>query len=224
VADDSTAAVPAPAPSSLSPDAQETKAQIEGWIGDRSSPYYNGNGELTADNIQNHYRDLVRGELHGQAEAMEEPHAPDLDLPLHAGAYDIASIPGAATIGALERGIIDNFLPVAFANGLGQRKAADAIGFVLSGGGTPEQFKFFAHGRGFSERAIDAVLSWYSKFTNGAAAPHSERTPALQASDPSARMRAIEAEMFFGNGIPGPYWNNPAMQAEYRALIEGGAR
>src|SRR6185437_1802457 len=67
---------------------------------------------------------------------------------------------------------------------------------VLSGGGTPDQFKFFAHGRGFSERAIDAVLSWYGKFTNGAAAPHSERTPPLLRRSRAAWPRSRHSSTF----------------------------
>jgi hypothetical protein len=220
---------PSLVPSSLSPDAAAAKSGIENWMGDRSSPYYVGTGELSADSVQAHYRDLVRGELAGAADAVGVGHEPDLDMPLHVGAYDIAAAPGARSMDAAGRALVDQFLPVAFAAHLGQRKVAQAIGFVLTYADPPQQavrtFTDFAHGLGWSQQAIDVCLKFYNSLIAGrGAAPAPARDVGGRfAGAPSPSMIAerkaeIEGLMYI-DGMPNPSYFGGPLEVEYRKLL-----
>lgn len=219
---------PSLVPSSLSADAATAKSGIETWMGDRSSPYYQGTGELSADSVQAHYRDLVRGELAGASDAVGLPHSPDLDLPLHEGAYDISAAPGARSMDAEDRAVVDRFLPVAFAAHLGQRKVAEAIGFVLTYADAPQdavrKFTDFAHARGWSQQAIDVCLKFYKSLITGTGAAPARDAVGRFAERPAPstiaqRKAEIEALMYV-DGMPSRSYFGGPLEVEYRKLLQ----
>jgi hypothetical protein len=223
----SVAPQPASASTSLSADAATAKAGLEAMIGDRSSAYYTGAEGLPAETFQNYYRDLIRGELAGAADAVEIPYEPDMDVPLHVGGYDIVSMPGAGALTAQGRDLIDRFLPMAFEAGLGQRKAADAIGYVLTRtDGTPDDFRNFAHARGWSNEAIGVALKFYNSLTSGKGAPAAPArndagrfAPAPTRSAIAERKAEIEQLMFI-EGKPNPNYFSGPLSAEYAKLVQ----
>jgi hypothetical protein len=159
---------PAAPSSTLQGDAAGAKALIEGWMAQGpTSPYYRGlgEGEWSGDRIQAHYRDLLRAEEAGSAEALGPPaQNVDADLPLSAEHYNIAGADGARSMDAEDRDIVDAFLPVAFAAGLGQRKVVQAIGWALTIPGiTVEQFKALAIAADWSDAAIATCLKWHAR-------------------------------------------------------------
>jgi hypothetical protein len=66
----------------------QAKQTMEGWMGDRGSPYHQGippsetSRGMTAEAVQGYYRDLVRGEQAGAADAVPPPNVVDIDLPI----------------------------------------------------------------------------------------------------------------------------------------------
>ncbi len=217
---------PASASTSLSADAATAKAGLEAMIGDRSSAYYVGADGMSAETFQQYYQDLIRGELAGAADAVEVAFAPDYDQPLHVGAYDIASMPGAGAMNAQSRDLVDRFLPVAFEAGLGQAKVALAVGYVLTANGTPEEFAQIAHGKGWSQQAIDVCLKFYSSLISGKAAPAAPArsdagrfAPAPTRSAIADRKAEIEGLMWI-EGKPNPNYYGGPLEAEYRELLQ----
>jgi hypothetical protein len=216
---------PASASTSLSADAATAKAGLEAMIGDRSSAYYTGADGVSAEGFQQHYQDLIRGELAGATDAVGVAFAPDYDQPLHVGAYDIASMPGAGALNAQGRDLIDRFLPVAFEAGLGQAKVALAVGYVLTGQGTPEEFTQIAHGKGWSPQAIGVCLKFYNSLISGKGASAPARNdagrfaPAPTRSAIAQRKAEIEALMYV-DGMPSRSYFSGPLQAEYRKLLQ----
>lgn len=146
-------------------DAAEAKQLIEGWIGNPASPYWRGDGEVSAEFVQATYRDLLRGEQQGAAGAVSPAHDADLDHPRSVGEYNIAGAAGAGLMTAADREVVDAFVSqVAHPNGFGQVKTQKAIGWVLTGAATTvEQFRSLAIAAGWSNHAIDACVSWYRR-------------------------------------------------------------
>jgi hypothetical protein len=204
-------------------------------VGDSSSPYWTGiPGKMSPDLVQTHYRNLIRGEQHGANGPVGPAYEIDPDHPMHEGGYDISAAPGARSMTAASRELVDLFLPVAFKAGLGQRKVAEAIGFVLTAavdadvGRSRQQFTDFARGRGWSEKAIEVCLSFDAAIGRAlaetGALPHrvaAASPPPVPTKITAAKRRAeIEALMFAANGKPNPaYWSNDALQSEYRELV-----
>lgn len=225
-------APPSPSPSSLQGDAAASKGVIEKWIGVSDSPYYRGiPGEMSAELVQWHYRNLLRGELLGVSGAVGPAHEIDVDHPMHDGLYDISAAPGSRSMTAFQREVADLFLPIAWKAGLGQRKVADAIGYVLTTVGEPDverardRFRGFARERGWSEQAIKVCLDFDAAVARGVAETRALPRPAAAAaaaparSDAATRRAEIEQLMYVG-GKPNPvYWSNEALQSEYRELV-----
>jgi len=217
---------PAPVPTSLSADAAQAKAGLEALMGDRESAYWRGSEEAPASSFQAFYADLVRGELQGATDAVGVPHGPDADLPLHVGGYDIASIPGAGALDARGRDLIDLFLPAALERGLGQRKVAAAIGYILNGGGTIADFDAIAHGAGWSQKAIDFCVEFYRQACEPGGIKIEMRddagrfTGAPTRSEIAARKAEIESQMYLDGGLPNPAYFSGPLGLEYRTLLQ----
>ncbi|HXO70409.1 MAG TPA: hypothetical protein VN838_15710 [Bradyrhizobium sp.] len=215
-----TPAMPAPA-SSLTGDAASARALIQGWIGDRESPYWKGNAEMSADAVQIHYRDLLRGEQSGSTTAVGPVHAVDLDLPVSVKQYDLAEAHGSASMTALDREIVDRFLPVAFAAGLGQRKVSQAVGWCLTIQGiTVRQFEDLAAAAGWSDKAISTCLDWYrlekARLARGMSLPPAADAPGRAAL--VARKAEIEGLMYV-DGKPNPAYFRGPLSAEYGDIL-----
>jgi len=152
-------ALPVPAAqvpaSSLPPDLLETKRALEAAM-------VPGGEYWAHEKNQQAYRDLVRAEQQGATDAVGPLFEPDADLPVAADRYDISAAAGARSMSALDRDIINDFLPVAHVAGLGQRKVTQAIGWALTGAAdTVEHFKSLAIAAGWSDRAIDICIDWH---------------------------------------------------------------
>jgi len=222
---------PAPAaPStSLTPALAEAKASIESSIGDPNSSYWkdSADGTTTARGVRAKYRDLIAGELAGEKGYLGPPGGVDLDIPTDASRYDISSAPGASSMTAEDRAIVDRFLPAAHAAGLGQRKVAETIGFCLTMPGPISeelvgQFVKFAVERGWSDEAIEFCLDFASSL-DGADEPaaRAQATPAERTSvaEEKASLEALMGQM------DSKYWRGPqssTLQARYRELLAGG--
>lgn len=86
----------------------------------------------------------------------------DEDLPISIEQYGFSAAAGARSMSASDRDVIDGFLPVAFAAGLGRAKVLAAIGWSLTIPDlTIEQFKDLAVAASWSNRAIEACVGWY---------------------------------------------------------------
>jgi hypothetical protein len=212
--------VPVAPASSLQGDAAASKAVIEGWIGDPQSPYWRGSDGASAASIRSTYQDLLRGELQGAAGPVGPADEVDVDLPMSVAQYDFSQASGAASMSGADRSIIDGFLPVAFAAGLGQLKVKQAIGWSLAIPGlTAERFKDLALTAGWGDRAIATCLSWYRSeaarrgSSGGPAAPAAAVRSAI-----AARKAEIEAQMWIG-GKPNPAYFGGPLQQEYAALL-----
>ena len=232
---------PAPAPAvpstSLSPALAEAKASISKMIGDPSSPYWrdSADGSTTARGLQAKYADIIRAELAGEADYVGPAPGVDADLPLSPAHYDISSAPGARSATAEDRDLIDQFLPVAFAAGMGQRKVAECIGFCLTHSGpiTEElvtEFTKFAVARGYSDATLEFCLEVAAKLEAGE--PLTETAPPrgadgqfvgkAEAAATAADERA-EIEKIMGDPRS-EYWRGAkaaTLQQRYRELLRG---
>jgi hypothetical protein len=207
--------------SSLQGDAAAAKAVIEGWIGDPQSPYWRGTENLSPASVRTTYRDLLRGELQGAPGMVGPAHEVDIDLPLSVAHYDFSQASGAASMSGADRSIIDSFLPVAFAAGLGQQKVQQAIGWSLAIPGlTADRFKDLAITAGWSRRAIETCLAWYrgEAARRGGTAGRPAAPSAAQRSAIASRKAEIEAQMWIG-GKPNPAYFGGPLQAEYAELL-----
>jgi hypothetical protein len=213
--------LPAVPASSLQGDAAASKAVIEGWIGDPQSPYWRGSEGASAASVRSTYRDLIRGELQGAAGPIGPANEIDVDVPMSIAQYDFSQASGAASMSGEDRSIIDSFLPVAFAAGLGQLKVRQAIGWSLAIPGlTADRFRDLALTAGWNDRAIETCLSWYrseaarrGNIARGGAAPAPAQRSAI-----AARKAEIEAQMWIG-GKPNPAYFGGPLQEEYAALL-----
>jgi len=221
---------------SLVPEAQSAKATLESQIGNPSSPYWRGgvgtDGKaITALELQQEYQDLIRAEQLGEPHAVGPAHGVDLDLPISAAHYDISSAPGARSMTAEDRGIVDQFLPAAFAAGLGQRKVAEAIGFALTCDTSRgvdallEQWFALAMSRGWSDEQIDFALEWAADFDERggvpAAAPRGASGQFVGKAAVADERAEIEALM---GRQDSDYWRGPkraTLQQRYRELLAG---
>lgn len=213
---------------SLTPELAEAKALIESQIGNPDSPYNRDSvdGTTTARGVQAKYADLVRAELAGQSDYVGPPGGVDLDLPTDASHYDISSAPGARSMTAEDRAIVDKFLPAGHAAGLGQRKVAEAIGFCLTMPGPISeelvgQFVKFAVERGWSDEALDFCLEFASSLASGDQS--AGRAQASPATSSSAGDEKAKIEAMMGDNSS-PYWRGPeaaTLQQRYRELLAG---
>jgi hypothetical protein len=206
--------------SSLQGNAAASKAVIEGWIGDPQSPY-NRDGETTsAAMVRSTYRDLLRGELQGAAGPIGPPSESDIDVPMSLAHYDFSQAPGSASMSAADRSIIDSFLPIAFAGGLGQQKVLQAIGWSLTIPGlTPDRFRALALNAGWHDRAIETCVSWYrAEAARRGPTGKPAMAPASRLPEIARRKAEIEAQMYIG-GKPNPAYFAGPLQAEYAALL-----
>ncbi len=226
--------LPAVAPAtSLQGDAAAEKQVIDSWAGVPGSAYYKGiaptaeRSGMSADLVQEHHRALIRGELAGASGPVGVGWEVDRDHPLDASGYVISGAPGAGTMTSYQRQLVDAFMPFAFQGGLGQKKFAEAVGYVLTEAHVSVQgFTDYARARGWSDGHIKACLDFdkaLSDFAaaNGAGAPKPAAAAAAPAPKvPAAERRAqIEALMYTAGGKPNPnYFGNEALQAEYREL------
>jgi hypothetical protein len=212
--DQSLPAVPA---SSLQGAAAQAKTVAESWIGDQNSPYWRGD---SAASIRSEYRDLLRGELQGAAGAVGPANDVDVDLPMSVAHYDFSQAPGSASMSAADRSIIDGFLSVAFAAGLGQQKVHQAIGWSLTIPGlTAERFRDLAMTAGWNKRAIETCLSWYrAEAARRGPSGQPAAPPAAQRSAIASRKAEIEAQMWIG-GKPNPAYFGGPLGQEYSALL-----
>jgi hypothetical protein len=229
---DGTALTPAPA-TSLQGDAAAARTQIDAWRADRGSPYYRGGDGFSAAWIQQHDRDLTRGELAGAAGAIGPDFEADRDMPLHVGAYDIASAPGAHSMQAEDRAWVDAFLPIAFAGGLGNRKTKEAIGWCLTVPNlTVEMFRDLAAASGWSDGHIATCVDWYKSLAAQASGRTSDGRFASKPAAPTfsdraaraARIAELEASMYDERGQPNPlYWSGGGAEELRRLIAEQGA-
>jgi hypothetical protein len=213
-----------PAPSgggtSLSASAAGDKSLIESWIGVANSPYYRGTEDQAGTHrpaawVQQRYQDLIRAEQRGAKEAIGPDFGPDYDMPAHVGGYDISRAPGANAMGAADRALVDSFLDDAFDGGIGQAKAAQAIGWAL---GVPDltetKFRDLAIAAGWSDEQIAVCLRWHASVAAASGRSHH----GLARSDIAARKAEIEGLMYI-DGMPNPAYFGGPLESEYRALI-----
>jgi hypothetical protein len=201
---------------SLAPVWQTEKTNLESMMGDRSSPYWVGDANGTsAGQFQSRYRDLLRAEQLGQDAPVGPGFEVDRDMPMHVGAYDIASIPGANHMDAADRAMLDSFLPYAYDGGLGQEKVKFAAGLALTDPDLSEgKFRLLAEGAGWSDAHIAVCIQWYRDACAARDRPHH----GVSREAIAQRKAEIESLMWI-DGQPNPAYYSGPLESEYRALL-----
>jgi hypothetical protein len=202
--------------SSLAPAAFNAGAAILTTLATDPAQYWGDAGKQQA------LQDLIRGEQAGANGPIGPAFQVDLDLPVHAAGYDISAAPCARSIGAEDRTIIDEFAPIAFAGGLGQRKFAEAIGYALTSlNPSRNDFEQFAIARGWSDQHIATAFGFYDRKTSGRLPAPVVAAPAAVAPNKSRedRKREIESMMYIRGQANPAYFSDPKIQAEYRDLL-----
>jgi hypothetical protein len=150
-------------PSSLSPAAAADKVTLESWMADKSSSYWRGDGNMSAEQVQAHYRDLVRAEEAGQAMPLGPKHeGADPDMPFKGHPYRLDGLP---IYSAQDRDIVDVALKHFEHVGFGQQRVSDVLQWALSQPHEPKvsDFKSWAVAQGWSDKHIAHGLEVYKE-------------------------------------------------------------
>lgn len=144
-------------PSSLSQDAMATGRVLEDMMTDPKSEYWVG---PRAAEFQALYRDLVRGELAGEAGPVRPEHSGDVDVPAKASAYQLD---GLHIFHAQDRDIVDTFARQAHDSAFGNERFRSCVSWGLQQSGPPSQAEFrkWALGENWSDAMIKRAIDIY---------------------------------------------------------------
>ncbi len=216
-----------PAPSSLSPEAAQAKANIVAHM-QPDGAYWRGDAALglTGAELQQEFQDLLRAEQLGEADKIGPAHGIDADLPPSVSNYSLEGLP---IYSSEDRVITDAFLSSAHEFGLGQAHAIEAIRFALTfdmsrgAEALVTDFIKFAMSRGFSDEQIEFATKWAADYDErGGAAPAPAKK--TEAAPKSAADELAEITKLCGDPRS-EYWRGPKaaqLQARMRELIAGG--
>ncbi len=155
------AIVPAGAPSSLSSAAAADKQQLEAWMADKSSPYWRGDDNMSAEAIQGLYRDILEAEARGEDTPTGASYrGADADTPSKRTGYNYE---GLAIHDGATRDLVDEFASHAIDAGFGNERVRDVLHWALSqpAGVTERQFRSWALQRGWSSTHVRYALEAY---------------------------------------------------------------